>query len=92
MVDGQSFSPFVKARLNLIHFIFQDAEEVFKKMLRKFRDQINPYMKYGKFLYNQKRMDDARELLKKALINLNRTQRKFSIAIKFTCQVPCQMM
>jgi len=52
----------------------QEAESVYKTMLKKFRESSETYIKYGKFLYSTQRMESARKVFKRALLNLDTTQ------------------
>ncbi|CAG7838577.1 unnamed protein product [Allacma fusca] len=50
----------------------QEADEIYQKMVKKYRNTPDACIKYGKFLYRNKRYEDARELFKKTLLQMDR--------------------
>jgi rRNA biogenesis protein RRP5 len=50
----------------------EEAEDIYQKMVKKYRDTPDSCIKYGKFLYINKRFEDARDLFKKTLECIDR--------------------
>lgn len=54
----------------------EQLDELFENMIRKFRrEDLDVWFQYGAHLYGSERLEDARQLLQKALTSLNRKHR-----------------
>jgi Tfp pilus assembly protein PilF len=65
------------ARILAHHKRTQQLDEHFEHMIRKFRhEDLDVWYQYGNYLYESERVEDARQLLQKALTSLSTKHRK----------------
>lgn len=65
------------ARILAHHKRAEQLDELFENMIKKFRhEDLDVWYQYGNYLYESERLEDARQLLQKALASLSRKHRK----------------